>query len=62
MTFSLMLRLAGAFVVAVLGLFLGASHSIHLTNEHFGVGMAVLAAVYAYRQISLYFDRADAEH
>lgn len=62
MTSSLMLRLVGAFVVAVLGLFVGASHSIHLTNEHVGVGVAVLAAAYAYRQIGLYFDRRGAEH
>ena len=62
MTSCLILRLAGASVVALLGLFLGASHNIHLTNEHFGIAMALLAAAYAYRQIGLYFDRQGAEH
>lgn len=62
MTSSLMLRLAAAFVVALLGLFLGASHSIHLTNEHFGVAIAVLAAGYAYRQIGRYFDAREGGH
>ncbi len=63
MTSSLILRLAGASAVALLGLFLGASHSIHLTNEHVGIAMALLAAGYAYRQIGRYFDtREGAEH
>ncbi|HYF06739.1 MAG TPA: hypothetical protein VD970_03905 [Acetobacteraceae bacterium] len=56
MTAGLMLRLGAAFVVALAGLLLGASHSIHITNEHVGVAIALAAVIYAYREIGRYFD------
>ena len=57
MTTGLMLRILGAGVVAILGLLLGASHAIHITNEHAGVAIALAAAFYAYREIGRHFDR-----
>ena len=59
MTMCMMLKLGGAFAAAVAGLFLGASHSIHVTNEHVGVAIALGAVFYAYRQIGRHFDAQD---
>lgn len=59
MTMDLALRLAGAFVVALAALFLGASHAVDITNEHAGVAVAIGAAIYAYRQIGRFFDERE---
>lgn len=59
MTFCFILRLGGAVLVALAGLLLGASHSIHLTNEHFGIAIALAAAFYGYREIARYFDEQE---
>lgn len=56
MNSALALRLAAAFVVGLVGLYLGATHAVAITSEHAGAAVALGAALYAYRQIGRHFD------